>query len=150
HGLVTNVFSSLAMVKLGSLNGSITMAEMSWTDAKNAEKLLRVGDIVYVRVLAMSGGRNSPPPIAPLALEQDAGAQGALLALDNATGDIKAMIGGRDFDESKFNRVTQALRQVGSAFKPYVYTAAIEAGARPEDIVEDTPTTFTTNTGPYT
>jgi penicillin-binding protein 1A len=150
HGLVSNVFSSLAMVKLGSLNGSITMSEMSWTGAKNAEKLLRVGDIVYVRVLAMTGGSNSPLPIARLVLEQDAGAQGALLALDNATGDIKAMIGGRDFDESKFNRATQALRQVGSAFKPYVYTAAIEAGAKPEDIVEDVPTTFTTNSGPYT
>ena len=150
HGLVTNVFSSLAMVKLGPLNGSITMSEMSWTGAKNAEKLLHVGDIVYVRVLSLTGGSNSPVPMARLALEQDAGVQGALLALDNATGDIKAMIGGRDFDESKFNRATQALRQVGSAFKPYVYTAAIEAGAKPEDIIEDVPTTFTTNSGPYT
>lgn len=150
HGLVTNVFSSLAMVKLGSLNGTITMPEMSWTGVRNAEKLLRVGDIAYVRVLSMSGGSNSPVQTARLALEQDAGAQGALLTLDNANGDIKAMVGGRDFDESKFNRATQALRQVGSAFKPYVYTAAIEAGAKPEDVVEDVPTTFITTSGPYT
>ena len=150
HGVVTNVFSSLAMVKLGSVNGSIIMPEMSWTGVRNAEKLLGVGDIVYVRVLSMTGGSNSPVPTARLALEQDAGAQGALLALDNATGDIKAMIGGRDFDESKFNRATQALRQVGSAFKPYVYTAAIEAGAKPEDIIEDVPTTFITSSGLYT
>jgi len=60
------------------------------------------------------------------------------------------MVGGRDFDESKFNRATQALRQVGSAFKPYVYTAAIEAGAKPEDIIEDVPTTFITSSGLYT
>lgn len=56
--------------------------------------------------------------------------QGALVAIDNATGDIISMVGGRDFAESKFNRATQALRQPGSAFKPFVYTAAIDNGDR--------------------
>ncbi len=77
-------------------------------------------------------------------------AQSALLAVDNATGDIKAMIGGRDFAESKFDRATQAKRQVGSSFKPYVYTAAIDAGATPDDTILDAPTTFDTTSGPYT
>ncbi len=77
-------------------------------------------------------------------------AQSALLAIDNATGDIKAMIGGRNFAESKFDRATQAKRQVGSSFKPYVYTAVIDGGATPDDIILDAPTTFQTASGPYT
>jgi penicillin-binding protein 1A len=75
--------------------------------------------------------------------------QGALLAIDNASGEAKAMVGGRDFKESKFNRATQALRQVGSSFKPYVYTAAIDQGAMPEDLVLDAPITLMTTSGPW-
>ena len=61
-------------------------------------------------------------------LEQDSGAQGALFATDNTTGDVLAMGSGRDYALSQFNRATQAERQTGSSFKPYVYTAAIEDG----------------------
>jgi len=68
--------------------------------------------------------------------------QGALLAIDNATGDVKAMVGGRDFKASRFNRATQALRQAGSSFKPYIYTAAVDLGATPLDTILDTPQTF--------
>ena len=59
------------------------------------------------------------------------------------------MVGGRDFELSQFNRATQALRQVGSSFKPYVYTAAIDQGARPDDPISDTPVSFQTPSGPY-
>ena len=77
--------------------------------------------------------------------------QGALLAIDNSSGDVKAMVGGRDFELSKFNRATQALRQVGSSFKPYIYTAAIDQGKiTPDDTMLDTPITFPTASGPYT
>jgi penicillin-binding protein 1A len=85
-----------------------------------------------------------------VSLEQDSGAQGALVAMDNATGEIKAMVGGRDFNESKFNRATQALRQVGSSFKPYVYTAVIDQGGSPDDTILDAPITFETGTTSYT
>ena len=54
--------------------------------------------------------------------------QGLVVTLEAKTGYIRAMVGGRDFDDSKFNRATQALRQPGSTFKPIVYAAAIEAG----------------------
>jgi penicillin-binding protein 1A len=60
------------------------------------------------------------------------------------------MVGGRDFALSQFNRATQAQRQVGSSFKPYVYTTAVEAGAKPTDIIVDGPVTFPTPSGPYT
>ena len=75
--------------------------------------------------------------------------EGAVVAIDNASGEIKAMVGGRDFNDSKFNRATQALRQVGSSFKPYVYTAAIDQGATPDDTVLDAAVTFETASGPY-
>ena len=65
-----------------------------------------------------------------------------LLAIDNATGEIKAMVGGYGFDESKFNRATQALRQTGSSFKVYVYADAISQGSSPFDTVIDAPVTF--------
>lgn len=65
--------------------------------------------------------------------------QGALVAMDNATGEILTLVGGRDFDDTKFNRAVQALRQPGSAFKPFVYVAALEKGFHPSDIMYDTP-----------
>jgi penicillin-binding protein 1A len=59
-------------------------------------------------------------------------------------------VGGRDFALSQFNRATQAQRQVGSSFKPYVYTTAVEAGAKPTDLIVDGPVSFPTPNGPYT
>jgi penicillin-binding protein 1A len=68
--------------------------------------------------------------------------EAALVALDPATGEVLAMVGGFDFDRSQFNRVTQARRQSGSAFKPLVMAAALGAGATPADVVMDEPTVF--------
>ncbi len=68
--------------------------------------------------------------------------QGAVLVMEPSTGYIKAMAGGRHFYESQFNRTTQALRQPGSAFKPFVFTAALDNGWQPSDIIDDTPETF--------
>jgi 1A family penicillin-binding protein len=61
--------------------------------------------------------------------------QGALVAIEPDTGYVRAMVGGRDFEESRFNRVTQAKRQAGSAFKPFVYAAALEAGYSPATVI---------------
>jgi penicillin-binding protein 1A len=65
--------------------------------------------------------------------------QGALVALDVKTGYVRAFIGGRDFRHSSFNRATQALRQPGSSFKPFIYTAAIDNGLQPTDVIVDEP-----------
>jgi penicillin-binding protein 1A len=110
---------------------------MAWTLVRAPNQILSMGDIVYVRVTAMDAEHKLQ-----LALEQDSGAQAALVAIDNNTGEIRAMVGGRDFDESKFNRATQALRQTGSSFKPYVYAAAVEQGAMPDDTIVDSPISF--------
>jgi penicillin-binding protein 1A len=71
--------------------------------------------------------------------------QGALLAMEVKTGQVLAMIGGRDFKTTQFNRVTQALRQPGSAFKPIIFLAALEHGFKPNSIIEDTPLVFFNN-----
>ena len=64
-----------------------------------------------------------------------------MVTLDAKTGNIRAMVGGRDFDDSKFNRATQALRQPGSTFKPFVYSAAVEAGYPLSHVMVDDPLT---------
>jgi penicillin-binding protein 1A len=143
HSTVVSVSPLRAIVKFGEYTAAISPADVAWTQRSLAE-LLSVGDVAYVKILLLR-----PDGTAQVSLEEDTGAQGALVAIDNKTGDIKAMVGGRDFDESKFNRATQALRQVGSSFKPYVYTAAIDRGAAPEDVVLDEPVTFMTSSGPY-
>ena len=142
HALVLDVNHQSATLKFGSYRAQLLPADMAWTQHKFPDEILAKGDLAYVRVVSLN-------PL-KVALEQDSGAQGALLALDNASGDVKAMVGGRDFEESKFNRATQAMRQVGSSFKPYVYTAAIDsADATPDDVVLDAPVTFQTASGPY-
>lgn len=144
HALVIAVIPRQAAIKFSHYRATLTPNEAAWTQ-KKLQDILKPGDICYVKVLSLG-----PDGVASVSLEQDSGAQGALVAIDNATGEIKAMVGGRDFNESKFNRATQALRQVGSSFKPYVYTAAIDQGASPDDTILDAPTTFETASGPYT
>ncbi|MCP4050089.1 MAG: penicillin-binding protein 1A [bacterium] len=75
--------------------------------------------------------------------------QAAILALEPATGYIKTMVGGVDFINNQFNRCTQAKRQPGSAFKPFVYLAALEKGFSPGNFIDDSPVTFNTIEGPY-
>jgi penicillin-binding protein 1A len=145
HALVVDVGLQFAKVKFRNYSAPLGPAELAWTGHKLAKDALIPGDLVYVRVLSIA-----PDGAARVSLEQDSGVEGAVLAIDNATGDIQAMVGGRDYAESKFNRATQAQRQAGSSFKPFVFTAAIDEGAEPDDRVLDAPTTFNANGTPYT
>ena len=143
HALVTSAGTGIATVKFGRYTAALGQADVAWTKQK-LTAILKTGDICYVKILSL--GANGA---ARISLEQDSGAQGSLLAIDNATGGIKAMVGGRDFNESKFDRATQAMRQVGSSFKPYVYTTVIDEGASPDDTILDEPVSFETPSGPY-
>ena len=145
HGVVTEVAAKRVVVKLGSQQAVLGPEDWAWTKNVDGDSFLRTGDIVYVQV---EGSR--PDGTLRASLQQDSGAQASLMAMDNATGEVVAMVGGRDFAVSQFNRATQAERQAGSSFKPYVYTTAFEAGAKPSDIIVDGPTTFPTPGGPYT
>ncbi len=144
HALVTDVAPQYAIVKFGGYQAQLGPAEIKWTRRPSAQDFLTRGDLVYVKVEELNGAQSR------VSLEQESGVQGALLALDNSSGDIKAMVGGRDFEQSKFNRATQAMRQVGSSFKPYIYTAAIDEGMTPDDTVLDAPISFPSGQGPYT
>jgi penicillin-binding protein 1A len=147
HGLVIDSGSAAATVRLGGATATLTANEIAWTQRRTPKDLLKVGDIAYVKVLSVPGPGDQSYRVQ---LEQDSGAQVALMAVDNASGDIKAMVGGRNFNDSKFNRATQALRQVGSSFKPYVYTAALDAGTiKPDDYILDAPVVFPSASGPY-
>ena len=143
HALVTASGTGIATLKFGRYTAALGQADAAWTRQRLPD-ILKTGDVCYVKILSL--GANGA---AKVSLEQDSGAQGALLALDNTTGGIKAMVGGRDFNASKFNRATQALRQVGSSFKPYVYTTVIDGGASPDDTILDEPVSFETPSGPY-
>jgi penicillin-binding protein 1A len=135
-GLVMAVEPTFATIRVGAFHAMLTPADFAWTGKKLPAQLLKVGDLVVVSVKEVS---NSTLHVQ---LEQQPVAQAALLALDNPTGEVKAMVGGYDFDQSKFNRATQAVRQTGSSFKVYVYATALEQGASPFDTIVDEPVTF--------
>jgi len=140
HALVTGVLPYQVTARVGDHDLLLVPEDWAWTKFRTADTFLKQGDIIYVHLRQPDGN------LLRGTLEQDSGAEGALLAMDNATGDVLAMVGGRDFYMSQFNRATQAERQTGSSFKPYVYTAAVEAGAKPDEKVLDAPTSF----GSYT
>jgi penicillin-binding protein 1A len=154
HGMVTQVSARRVQVKLGRQTAILTPEDWAWTQMRSGDAFLKRGDLVYVRIepgspasVASSGVWDSG---LKATLQQDSGVQGSMMALNNANGEVVAMVGGRDFALSQFNRATQSQRQVGSSFKPYDYVAAFEAGAKPTDVILDAPTTFMTPGGPYT
>jgi penicillin-binding protein 1A len=146
HALVTRTLPLEIHARIGPPgreNSEIVLLpeDWQWTGKRYGDDLLQPGDIIYVHLSAASEGSARRAT-----LEQDSGAEGSLLAMDNTTGDILAMVGGRDYALSQFNRAIQSQRQTGSSFKPYVYTAAVEDGAKPDDIIVDAPVSF----GSYT
>ena len=104
-----------------------------FTRADSPAKAVKRGDLVLVERLADEKGKEE------LVVSQEPLVEGAVVVLENGTGAVRALVGGYDFSRSKFNRAVQALRQVGSAFKPIVYLTAIEAGFTPADTVLDSP-----------
>ena len=137
HAMVTEVLPNEIRARIGSEQVVMLPEDWAWTGERNGNALVKAGDVIYVH---LSQGMQGAARRATL--EQDSGVQGAVMAMDNTTGDVLAMVGGRDYAMSVFNRATQAERQVGSSFKPYVYTTAIEEGARPDDIIVDAPVSF--------
>jgi penicillin-binding protein 1A len=103
-------------------------------------RVLRVGDVARFRV-------GDAPEGLSASLYQEPLVEGSLLSMDVATGEVLAMVGGYDFERSEFNRAVQARRQPGSAFKPFVYAAAVEAGYTQASFVLDSPNLFWDSTG---
>ncbi|HEX4284941.1 MAG TPA: PBP1A family penicillin-binding protein [Terracidiphilus sp.] len=141
HAIVTSAGPLEIRARMGDGEVSVQQSDWLWTGQRYGDALVKPGDVIYVH---LSEGIEGTARRATL--EQDSGAQGSLFAMDNTSGDVLAMVGGRDFGVSQFNRATQAERQTGSSFKPYVYTTAFEEGAKPSDIIVDAPASF----GSYT
>jgi penicillin-binding protein 1A len=133
RGVVLRVAPASAEVRIAKQTLPLPATGVAWTGARSVSKVLKVGDLVTVTVQKAADGSLS------LALDQDPREQGAVLVLENATGAVRAMVGGYDWGQSKFNRATQALRQAGSAFKPFVYLTAFDQGYTPADTVFDGP-----------
>jgi penicillin-binding protein 1A len=122
----TIAFKGSKWKQLAAANGS-----KKGTAVKSMTDLLQVGDVVYVSASSSGGGAYD--------LRQVPQVEGALVAMDPHTGRVLAMVGGFSYAESQFNRATQAYRQPGSSFKPFVYSAALDNGYTPSSVIMDAP-----------
>ena len=142
-GLVMAVDDKYATIKVGTYRAVISASDFAWTGRKKPTELLKVGDLAQFSIQELR------ETTARVQLEQQPAPQAAMVAIDNPTGEIKALVGGYSFEDSKFNRATQSVRQVGSSFKIYVYADAIQKGLTPFDTILDAPFTTVSGGQPY-
>jgi penicillin-binding protein 1A len=137
HAVVTRDLPLEIHARVGATEIVLLPEDWKWTGERFGDALVKPGDLIYVHLSDAMDGKARRAT-----LEQDSGAQASLMAMDNTTGDVLALVGGRDYAVSQFNRAIQAQRQTGSSFKIYDYAAAIEDGAKPDDIIVDGPVSF--------
>ncbi len=143
-GVIQSVRDTGATVFIKNSKGFLPPSGYAWVrqidpelSAELRRRLLRTGDVIQVRVAKVDPKSKMPT----LTLEQDPLVQGALLTMDVGSGHVLAMVGGYDFAKSQFNRAAQAQRQPGSALKPLLYAAGLEAGLTPASMLLDAPLT---------
>jgi penicillin-binding protein 1A len=149
RGVVLESDPGLAVVQIGEYRAGVGLAQLPAGVRRPLSQILPRGTIAPFQIQSVGeeGGRK----VAHVTLDQEPRLEGALLALDPRTGAVRAMVGGYDFERSKFNRATQAMRQVGSAFKPIIYAAAVEQmGYTPATMLDDSPISFPDNQGVWT
>jgi penicillin-binding protein 1A len=133
-----------ARLHIGRYHADLSKDGYAWSGSrKTAADLFKPGDLLEVAVTKLDEATGA----ASVTLEQTPLAEGALVAIENRTGQIKAMVGGWNFNRSKFNRAVQAYRQLGSTFKPIVYTTAIDRGFTPTSILIDAPVSYPAGNG---
>jgi len=110
HALVTGTLPYQVTGRIGDHQFLLTAEDWAWTHFHTADEFLKPGDIIYMKITGEDGGMLHGT------LEEDTGVEGSMFAMDNATGDVLALVGGRDFNLSQFDRATQAERQTGSSF----------------------------------
>ena len=142
-------------VRFGECTGHLPLSGMQWArkpdpetayfaaKLNNPSEALKTGDLVWVTLEKPT----NLPKTWEVSLEQTPDIQGALFCMEPGTGEVKAMIGGRDFAVSQFDRAVQANRQPGSAFKPIIYAAALDWGLSPAEILLDAPYVAQKDTG---
>src|SRR3989442_552159 len=127
-----------AAVKIGGYQALLTPQDIAWTKAKVASDILKRGDVALFMIRSMNPAERK----VEVSLEQKPNIQAAFGAIQPQTGEVKAMVGGYDFDESKLHPYSQAMGPTGSSFKPLLYAAAVENGLRPDDLIVDAPVSF--------
>ena len=141
--VVTAPKTGAARLRVGSYRADLDRPGYAWTRRTSSADLFKPGDLVDVAIAKVDPAEG----VASVTLEQTPLVEGAILAIDNHTGQIKAMVGGWSFGRSKFNRAVQAYRQLGSTFKPIVYKAAIDRGFTPTSILIDAPVSYSAGNG---
>ena len=136
--VVTGVTAGQMQIRIGRYGAEIRQDGFAWTKRTSAAQLVKVGDLIQVRVTGVDEASSTATAI----LEQEPVVDGALLAVENRTGKILAMVGGYSFERSRFNRATQARRQLGSLFKAILYTTAIDRGYTATSLIMDEPVSF--------
>jgi penicillin-binding protein 1A len=136
--IVLAVSRNEAAVRLKNAVGRMAGKDIGWTKARGLDAILKRGDVIQAKVLAFDAAAGE----ARVSLDQKPIRNGAFVAIDPRTGQVKALVGGYSFRDSQFNRAVQAPRQTGSAIKPLLYTAALEHGFTPATVIKDEPITF--------
>lgn len=123
---------------IGAVKVEIPLEGLKWArpGVSTPTQVLQKGDVIYVKIEKKDGER------VEASLEQDPEMQAALFSMDVHTGQVLAMEGGYDYSRSEFNRATQAQRQPGSAYKPIIFTAALERGFTPATVIVDAPIVY--------
>jgi penicillin-binding protein 1A len=160
RAVVRDVSTRKADVRIGTHAAELHLDSAEWTRTNSLKKILKTGDLVLVRlpdrlpVAAERPGESeeSEQAAEPLVVDllQEPEVEGALVAMDNRSGAILALVGGFDFQRSEFNRAVQSSLQCGSAFKPFVYLTAFEHGFTPADTLFDSPFLLPDGTGELT
>ena len=133
--VVTSV-DTVAHLRIGRLTAELNKTAIAWTRKASITDVVKAGDVIDVALTKVEDRT------ATVTLEQTPILEASLVAIDNHTGQVLAMVGGFSFGRSKFNRATQAYRQMGSTVKPILYTAAIDRGLTPTTILIDGPAEF--------
>ena len=136
--VVTDVTAGQMQIRIGRYGAEIRQDGFAWTKHTSAAQLVEVGDLIQVRITGVDEASSTATAV----LEQEPVVDGALLAVENRTGKILAMVGGYSFERSRFNRATQARRQLGSLFKAILYTTAIDRGYTATSLIMDEPISF--------
>ena len=132
--VVMNVDRAGVTARVGKDSITLLPTAFKWTEKTTMVGVLKRGDIVYVRL-----SEDAKTKARTWVLDQLPNVQGAVVIMDVKTGEVRALVGGYDFQLSKFNRAIQSRRQTGSSFKPFVYGAAFEKGLTPADTLFDEP-----------
>jgi penicillin-binding protein 1A len=141
--VVTAPKTGPAGVRIARYHADLPREAYTWTRRTSAADLFKPGDLIEVAITKL----DEATATVSATLDQTPVLEGAMVAIDNRSGQIKAMVGGWSFGRSKFNRAVQAYRQLGSTFKPIVYTTAIDRGFTPSSMLVDAPVSYPAGNG---